>query len=185
MFTQLGPLHRRATHLITAVTVGIALLAGVSLVSAVPANAAPAIAGEIQNWEARTLCLDTPNNTAQMETCDIGSGDLNPTQFWTDPQVAAPDEGLNYLEDANGYCLGVEGSSDAQGAAVVLTSCASTPNRWWEIAYDTTIDGYDLYQIRNWNSNLCLTDDNGSTAVGTHVNQSTCTSDGATMWFWT
>lgn len=166
---------------------GIATIAGLVLTAAIGLSTAPlasaATAGtgapsgwdEVINWESK-LCLDTPlDYTAQQEQC-TGSE----TQYWDVPGAGYP----ILLEDGIADCLGIPGSSTAQGTDAVLTSCADTSNRTWLVEPDGESPGLVyLYHIVNQNSGLCLTDTNTNTAAGTHISQSTCTNDGATLWY--
>lgn len=159
-----------------AATAGLVLAAAIGLSTAPLASAAPAGWLEVTNWESK-LCLDTPADyTALQEQC---TGSL--TQYWDITNLEIP----ILLEDGTGHCLGILDSSTAQGTDAVLTSCADTNNRMWMInpVGNSTIPGIGLYHIVNVNSNLCLTDDNGSAAAGSHLNQSTCTDDDATLWY--
>jgi hypothetical protein len=123
------------------------------------------------------LCLDIGANSAIQNTCDSSK----PTQQWE--IVPAATEHYYMLEDTNANCLGISGASTAQGAPAVITSCAATTNREWHIESIVISGTYEEVHFRNRNSNLCLTDDNGSMSPGNLVNQSTCTSDAATIWF--
>jgi hypothetical protein len=190
MRTRLSLLHRHLPRRTAMVVAGLALAAGIGTAAAPAASAAPAAAQspadivgvyQLFNYGSFGLCLDIAggSNQAIVNNCDLMP--VRATQAWEFPTSANPP--YLRIEDTNHNCLGVEGNSTAQGAAVVITSCAATPNREWQIVDVKTVFGIDLYEFVNRNSGLCLTDDNDSDVPGHKVNQSTCHSNDAMLWY--
>ncbi|HUN30462.1 MAG TPA: RICIN domain-containing protein [Trebonia sp.] len=190
MLTRLGPLHWPLPRRASAVGAGLVLAAGLGAAAAPIASAAPAaspspavvIPYQLQNYGSYGLCLDTASgsNESIVNTCGY-LADVPPTQAWSFEHIS-PSPYIQ-VEDLNGDCIGVEAASKAQGAEVVLTSCALTTNREWDPVYVKTVDGTYMYEFVNRNSALCLTDDNDSDAPGHEVNQSTCTGNDAMLWY--
>jgi hypothetical protein len=190
MLTRLGPLHRHMSRRTSAVVAGLVLAAGIGAASAPIASAATAtsqspasIVGvyQLYNYGSYGLCLDIASGSNQsiVNTCDYMP--VRATQAWEFPPISASP--YVHIEDVNHNCLGVEGNSVAQGALVVITSCALTTNREWDPVYVKTVYGTAMYEFVNRNSGLCLTDDNDSDLPGHKVNQSTCTRNDAMLWY--
>jgi Ricin-type beta-trefoil lectin domain len=190
MLTSLGPRHWRIPRRTSTVVAGLVLAAGMGTASAPVASAAtpatsqlPAavVPYQVMNYGSYGLCLDiaSGSNQAIVNTC--ASSSVPPTQAWEYEHIS-PSPYIQ-IEDLNSNCLGVWGASKAQGANVVITSCALTANREWDPVYVKTVYGTYMYEFVNRNSGLCLTDDNDSNVPGHKVNQSTCTKNDAMLWY--
>jgi hypothetical protein len=189
MLTRLGPLRRHTPHRTPAIVAVLVLTAGIGAASAPVASAvstpsqSPAVVAipyQLLNYGSYGLCLDQAHGSNQsiVNTCAYSPP---ATQSWAfEPISPSP---YIKIEDLNSNCIGVEGASIAQGADVVVTSCALTSNREWDPVYIKTVDGIYMYEFVNRNSGLCLTDDNDSDVPGHKVNQSTCTKNDAMLWY--
>ena len=135
MLTKLGQLHRPTFRRTSAAVAGLVLATVMGAASAPAASAAPAVSQspaaedlvyQLLNYGSYGLCLDIASGSNQsiVNTCN----DMpDATQAWEFPGISpAP---YVQIEDLNANCLGVEGASIAQGADVVITSCALTTNR--------------------------------------------------------
>jgi hypothetical protein len=190
MLTGLGLLRRHMPRRTSAVVAGLVLAAGTGVASAPIALAAPAtsqspaavfIAYQVLNYGSYGLCLDKASGSGQSIVNTCANGSVPPTQaFEFKPISPSP---YIQVENLNDNCLGVEGASIAQGANVVVTSCALTTNREWDPVYIKTVYGIYMYEFVNRNSGLCMTDDNDSDVPGHKVNQSTCTKNDAMLWY--
>jgi Ricin-type beta-trefoil lectin domain len=196
MLTQLGLPHRHMPRRTSAVVIGLVLAAGIGTASAPIASAAPAtsrsaarvvspsqviMSSQVVNFGSYGLCLDKASGSNQSIVTTCAYMPIPPTQaFSLEPVSPYP---YIQIENLNHNCLGVEGDSIAQGAAVVVTSCALTKNREWDPVYIKTVNGIYMFEFVNRNSGLCLTDDNDSDVPGHKVNQSTCTKADAMLWY--
>jgi hypothetical protein len=190
MLTRLGPLHWHIPRRASAAVAGLVIAAGLGAASAPVASAAPVasqataattVPYQVLNYGSYGLCLDiaSGSNQAIVNTCAYQN--IPATQAWEFEHVS-PSPYVQ-ITDLNGNCLGVWNDSKAQGANVVITSCALTPNREWDPVYVKTVYGTFMYEFVNRNSALCLTDDNDSNVPGHKVNQSTCTKNDAMLWY--
>jgi Ricin-type beta-trefoil lectin domain-like len=162
----------RSVRRMTAASAGLVLVIGVCVAAAPTASADVYLEYRVVNYESG-LCLDIVSGKALQEGCSDSNA-------WFFPPAAAA--GYTMVEDLSDDCLGIEGASTAQGAPAVITSCAATANRQWLMDSFTDANGITVYEVISRNSDLCLTDDNGSKSAGGEINQSTCTGDGATLW---
>jgi pectate lyase len=189
MLTGLGLLRRPMPRRTSAVVAGLVLAAGAGVASAPIASAAPATSQspatvlfyQLLNYGSYGLCLDKASGSGQSIVNTCANGSVPPTQAFTFRSIS-PSPYVQ-IENLNTNCLGVAGASIAQGANVVVTSCALTTNREWDPVYIKTVYGIYMYEFINRNSGLCLTDDNDSDLPGHKVNQSTCTKNDAMLWY--
>lgn len=136
--------------------------------------------------EPVTACLDSKGGTAPGAPVDVntdcGFGSLlhgpSQSQEWT---LTSSDEIVNA---ASGLCLTDPGYATADGTALVLQTCASSPvtDQQWTAPYDRpAATGAITSQITT--AKLCVDDTNDATANGTQLQIWSC--NGLTQQSWT
>ena len=77
------------------------------------------------------------------------------------------------VNQASGYCMGIEGGSSTVGTDAVQWNCNGNPDQQWSIRSIDNVNGLAYFQIEN-NDNLCLGVAGGSATEGAGLVGFTC-----------
>jgi arabinoxylan arabinofuranohydrolase len=98
------------------------------------------------------------------------------------PDAAAATSG--WIKNNNGFCLGIQGSSQAAGAKAAQGNCEGTPTQTWHAtSLVVHMNGYSYNQFMN-GVGWCLGVTGGSNSAGAVLDQGPCstTSDHSQFW---
>lgn len=90
---------------------------------------------------------------------------------------------LEIVNGGNGMCLGIQGSSGANGARALVGSCLSTTTQTWYGWEEVSVDGLMYVQLRN-QVGKCLGVTGSSPDSGAQVVQGTCGNTNDRSQFW-
>jgi hypothetical protein len=111
------------------------------------------------------------------------TGGLN--QWWDFYASGYGTSPVQAVSEYSGKCLGVGGGSTTEGAQIVQWGCNGNPDQSWywvDTGYVTST-GWDIFNIVDYNSGMCIGIGGGSTAIGADAVQWPCDGSSNQMWF--
>jgi Ricin-type beta-trefoil lectin domain len=139
-------------------------------------------------------CIDNPNfnqNDNTTMTIYVCNGGIN--QQWSNETAVTNSDYWTFNESSR-KCLAVHNASMAGGATVVQYTCNNGANERWTYSTNNFYIRYTMqfgsktywttstFQIRNLNSGLCLSVENGATTSGSPLVQLDCNNNVSHVW---
>ena len=172
---------KRVTFLARSIAVALVAVAISTVAGAGAANAATTGPWVVQGYNSDDCVVvhnDSKANDAQVE---LGLCGWDESQWDFINAPSGPYYRIRHRD--SGKCMAVKDSSTANSAKVVQTTCFRGYNELWLPVKKASARGVDYYELKNYNSGLCLNVKGNATGEGADLVQYACDAKAHNDWF--